>query len=216
MTVPRSSSLVRAFGTDVLGHDVLEMITPFIIRCDVRSRRTSGHLTQLINNGDSPMKRRIIFVLALLCAAVASLHNVHAETLTVTNANDDGPGSLRWEIRNARSGDTIIFSVRGNIRIRSQLNIHQSISIEGPGRDKLAVDAFNGHLRTLRVFFVSGNPTALEPFNVTISGLTIKEGTVMPDSTGGFGAGIYNDNANLTVNDLDLRRQLCCLRRWHL
>jgi len=39
------------------------------------------------------MKTRLLFLIALLCVAVASLQNVHAERLTVINNGDDGGGT---------------------------------------------------------------------------------------------------------------------------
>src|SRR5439155_7445323 len=95
---------------------------------------------------------RLLF--ALLCAAIASLQNVHAMTLIVFNNSDDGPSSLRAEIREARSGDTIIFEVRGAIYISSQLVISQSITISGPGGN-LLVAGNRARLDMGRIFFVS-------------------------------------------------------------
>jgi len=46
-----------------------------------------------------------------------------AATLTVTNTNDTGAGSLRGEILAASSGDTINFSVSGTITLSSALPV---------------------------------------------------------------------------------------------
>ena len=54
--------------------------------------------------------------LALLYAAVIP---VHATTITVTNTNDSGPGSLRQALANANDGDTINFAVTGTIGLTS-------------------------------------------------------------------------------------------------
>src|SRR5262249_2843461 len=57
-------------------------------------------------------------------------------TLTVTNALDRGPGSLRDKITNAKDGDTIVFAPGLNgqtITLTSdQLTINKSLDIEGP------------------------------------------------------------------------------------
>ena len=58
------------------------------------------------------MKRRIGFVIALLCVAVASLQNVHAETLTVPNNGDDGGGT-----------DDLLLNIGPNVNVsREHLN----------------------------------------------------------------------------------------------
>ena len=49
-------------------------------------------------------------ILALLGGMFGVVPAVHASTLTVTNTNDSGVGSLRQAITNAVSGDTIIFN----------------------------------------------------------------------------------------------------------
>src|SRR5713226_8317650 len=64
-------------------------------------------------------------------------------TLTVTNPADSGDGSLRAAIAAAQSGDQIIFDTSLNgktITLTSgELAIAQSLDIEGPGADKLAI-----------------------------------------------------------------------------
>ncbi len=62
----------------------------------------------------------------------------------------------------------------------------KSITISGPGAENLAV---NGNAKS-RVFHIASGET------VTISGLTIINGY-----TAGFGGGIHNDHAALTLND---------------
>ena len=48
----------------------------------------------------------------LFCAVVIHLQ---ATTITVTNTNDSGPGSLRQALANANNGDTINFAVTRTI-----------------------------------------------------------------------------------------------------
>src|SRR6516162_719475 len=64
-------------------------------------------------------------------------------TLTVTNTNDKGPGSLRATITHASSGDTIVFDpgLSGQtITLTSdQLTINKNLDIEGPGACLLAI-----------------------------------------------------------------------------
>ena len=50
------------------------------------------------------MGRATRFAIGLLLCAVAL--PAHAATITVTNTNDSGPGSLRQALANANNGDT--------------------------------------------------------------------------------------------------------------
>ena len=129
-----------------------------------------------------------IAVVLLYATAVLA----HAGTLTVTNTNDSGPGSLRQALADANDGDTIGFAVSGAIGLTSgELLVDKDVTISGPGADNLAVD---GNAKN-RVFHITTGRT------VVISGLTIRNGFVTGDFPDGIGAGIYNDHATLTVDD---------------
>jgi len=52
----------------------------------------------------------------LFCASAVP---VDATTITVTNTNDKGPGSLRQALTTANDGDTINFAVTGTIILTS-------------------------------------------------------------------------------------------------
>ena len=70
-------------------------------------------------------------VAMLFFAAVIPLR---ADTITVTNTNDSGPGSLRQALAEANDGDTITFAVTGTIGLTSgELLVAKSITISGPG-----------------------------------------------------------------------------------
>ncbi len=109
-------------------------------------------------------------------------------TLVVSNNDDSGTGSLRQAIADAASGDTIAFahSLRGQtITLTSgELDITQSIAIDGLGANQLAVSGGGNS----EVFNVSSGTT------VTISGLTITGGSANQ------GGGISNAG-NLTLDD---------------
>jgi len=115
-----------------------------------------------------------------------------ATTITVTNTNDSGPGSLRQALADANDGDTINFdgSLKGQtIALTSgELVIDKSITITGPGSDQLAV-GLNIPQYHFRVFHVMASPT------VTIEGLTIGPSLFF------YGCGILNDQATLTINN---------------
>jgi hypothetical protein len=91
-------------------------------------------------------------------------------TFTVTNLLDTGPGTLRAAVSaaNANPGaDVINFATTGTIALTSgQLDVTDSLDIEGPGAKQLAVSG-NG---ASRVFDISAGVT------VTIAGMTMTDG----------------------------------------
>ena len=93
--------------------------------------------------------------------------STQAATITVTNTNDNGPGSLRQAVADAVDGDTINFSSSLNgqtITLTSgELLVDKNVAISGPGANTLAVDANHAS----RVFYIASGK------NVTISGLSI-------------------------------------------
>src|SRR5436309_15502776 len=128
------------------------------------------------------MKNR--FTLAIKPAVIATALlfitaiPAYATTIFVTNTNDSGPGSLRDALATANVGDTIdATGVSGTILLTSgELQITQSVTINGPGAGTLAVDGN----ATFRVF---DNVIFL---NVTISGFTITNGLGGIINTGGL------------------------------
>jgi hypothetical protein len=112
----------------------------------------------------------------VLAVAVPSF----AKTLTVSNTNDSGPGSLRDTIAVANAGDTIEFGVTGTINLTSDsLTLDKNLTIKGPGAAQLAISS-GGNFRVLII--PSGT--------IAISGLTIQKGEVITSPF--FGAGILN------------------------
>jgi hypothetical protein len=108
-------------------------------------------------------------------------------TITVTNTNDNGAGSLRQALVDANDGDTIdATGISGVITLTTgELLVDKSVTINGAGTDLLAVDGNDGS----RVFRIASGET------VIISGLTIRNGH--DDTTGG---GIDNESgATLTI-----------------
>lgn len=114
----------------------------------------------------------------------------HAATFTVTNTNSAGPGSLRQAIADANNHayvkDTIVFAsgVSGTINLTSgsgpqhgALTISDPVVIEGPGPDKLAINA-NGN-DAFRVFQVEYGTT-----DTIISGLTLSNGRTGVNGSG--------------------------------
>ena len=146
------------------------------------------------------VKPRILFLITLLCAAIASVQSVHAATITVTNTADSGAGSLREALAEANDADTIVFNLTypATILLTSgHLVVDKSVTIRGPGADQLKVQRSTaGGTPNFRIFHISSGKT------VTISGLTITNGNVANDGNGG--GGIHNDHATLTVSNCTL------------
>jgi hypothetical protein len=122
-------------------------------------------------------------------------------TLTVTNTNDKGPGSLRDTITNAKGGDTIIFAPAldgQTITLTSdQLTVNNSLDIEGPGPGRLTISG-NG---TNRIFAIN------EGLTVTIDGVTLAQGRAVgglgnPNGSGGGGALLNAGSVVKLGNDL--------------
>jgi hypothetical protein len=108
-----------------------------------------------------------------------------AATLTVTNAADSGPGTLRQLITSALAGDTINFAVTGTVTLTSgQLSIGKNLTLSGPGPSLLTLSGNNAS----RIFQVTAG-------TVTLSGLTLTRGR-----TTGAGGAILNSGGTLTVS----------------
>jgi hypothetical protein len=106
-------------------------------------------------------------------------------TITVTNTDDSGRGSLRQAIADAIAGDTIICRVTGTITLTSgQLVIDKSLTIQGPGASLLSISGNNAS----RVFIINKGVTA------TLDRMAIRNGYEND------GAGIVNDGI-LTVSN---------------
>jgi Right handed beta helix region len=123
--------------------------------------------------------RLLVVSVVLFCATIMP---ARASTITVTNTNDNGPGSLRQALMIAHDGDTIRLAVTGTITLTSGgLPVNKSLTISGPGKDQLSIDGNQASL----VFGIFPDKTA------TISGLTIRNGQ----------AGILNEHGTLTVSN---------------
>ena len=131
---------------------------------------------------------RILFTTCLSALCLIAL-STQAATITVTNTNDSGPGSLRQALADANNEDTINFdpSLNGQtITLTSgELVVNKIMSIYGPGPNNLAIDANH----TSRVFHVTSGASA------GISRLSIINGS----ASDLYGGGIYNDHSTLSV-----------------
>ena len=118
---------------------------------------------------------------------------------TVNTLDESGTGSMRQAIldANANAGeDTILFQreLKGTITLTSgQLAVTDSVVIEGPGANVLAISSNNAS----RIFKI--NPGAIG--TVAINGLTLKEGN---DVSGEGGGAVIIDSGTVTINNCTL------------
>ena len=106
---------------------------------------------------------------------LAAVAPVQAATLTVTNTNDSGPGSLREAIASANGtaeADTIQFvaGISGQITLTTgQLVIASDLEIRGPGARLVTVSGNDAS----RVFLVQAGATATISGPVSYTHLTL-------------------------------------------
>lgn len=134
--------------------------------------------------------KAVFFVSSLLI-----INSSMAATLTVTNLNDSGAGSLRQAISDAVSGDRITFDVSGTIFVSSRMHITKSLSLIGPRSGFINISG-DGNTR---IFHLHSGLT------VTMRGLTIRDGFSDFDSTGDVGGAIEN-YGDLTLLNMTLER----------
>src|SRR6476660_9346049 len=87
---------------------------------------------------------RVLVCLGLFCATGMP---AYATTITVTNTNDSGPGSLRQALADVQNGDTIVFKLSGAATIplmSGELVINRNIVINGPGANLLTIARAQG------------------------------------------------------------------------
>ncbi len=126
----------------------------------------------------------------LLAAAPANA------ALTVANTNDSGAGSLRQAIAEAGPGETINVPAGDYQLTSAELEIHRSVTIAGAGSATTTIRSIGPY----RDFIIG--PTGMEILNVTISGVTIRDGRAFEASAAG--AGVLAINTNLTLRDARL------------
>lgn len=111
--------------------------------------------------------------------------------ITVTDASDSGPGTLRQAIADAAVGEEIQFGITGTISIDSELAIGQDLTITGPGAANLTVER-NGESGDFRIFNITAG-------TVVISGITMLNGNLTGANKG---AGVLIAiGATLSIND---------------
>ncbi len=134
---------------------------------------------------------------------------VHLQPRMVTTSGDSGEGSLRQVLTESAPGDVIAFAadIRGTIVVTSELVLDRSITIEGPGRDLLAL----GDGRGSRVLNVGAVTAVIEGITITegsadtggailnLGSLTLIDTAVTKSVATGNGGGIFNDGGSLRL-----------------
>jgi hypothetical protein len=117
----------------------------------------------------------------------------------VSNADDNGAGSLRAAMAAALAGDRIsfdsgFFSSMRTINLETALpTINQTLAIEGPGANRLTVQRAYDATSDFRIFDISGGHAG-----VSLSGMTLSNGRV-PD-----GGGAIRSSSPLTLSDMNI------------
>ncbi|MDB6073945.1 MAG: putative calcium-binding protein, partial [Verrucomicrobiaceae bacterium] len=138
-------------------------------------------------------------VLACLCTA----STVSATTRHVTTTADSGAGSLRAAVTASASGDTVDFvglATPATITLTTgQIEITQSLTISGPGADKLTVSGNNAS----RIFLVNDGNGAVNN-TVAISGITFTGGNGVGENNPGLSDGTNQGGAISCYENLTL------------
>lgn len=143
---------------------------------------------------------RCLFIFLWMALLIGLPAAIQAADFTVTTLADesdgscsDGDCSLRDAIDLSPAGSNIQFGVAGTIALNAPLVINKSLTLSGPGADRLMLDGQNA-VRVLTISAAHGS-------QVSLSGLTIANG----NSGNWFGGNIYNNNileggSTLTIN----------------
>ena len=129
------------------------------------------------------------FFLASVVTTVITVS--HASTITVTNTNDSGAGSLRQALTNALDGDIITFDVMGVIVVSAPLDISKNVTIHGPGANLLAIDG-------------NGTTIVFEDLNYSINTVEITGLEIRNGFSGAYGAGFSCLGVTLTIKYCDI------------
>jgi hypothetical protein len=144
----------------------------------------------------------VVAFIASLVFTVTSVTPVGADTLSVTNVNDSGPGSLRQAVTDANNsvgGDVITFALGSGPHTitltTGELLITSNININGPLNDPLTISGSS----TSRVFRIDGG-------TVNIDHLTITQGkpSVAPADNTGRGGGLFVSGGTVTLTSVTI------------
>jgi hypothetical protein len=167
---------------------------------------------------------QLVAARTMFCAALAAaaFPCAQAATITVTNTDDSGPGSLRAALAAANDGDTIDATrVSGTIILTNgQLLVSNSVTIAGPGANQLTISGNDAQ----RVLFINpGAPGATSPPSgpfptVNISGVTLAYGNAQGGAGGsgggggggaaGMGGALFINGGEVTLDSVNLSQNV--------
>lgn len=154
-------------------------------------------------------------IILLFCLIATS--NLFANTITVTNTNDAGAGSLRQAVINAISGDTIDFDIMmistgsDTIKLASEISYNKSLVINGihTSYDTLFISGEN----SCRIFNITGGNSTLNRLTL-VNGNSINGGAIyaganlqlydcnfLHNYTSGYGGALYKSGGNLVISN---------------
>src|SRR6266550_2360517 len=166
----------------------------------------------------------VFYLPCVIGVLLLSATDMPAATITVTNGNDSGLGSLRHAILDASSGDTINFapSVTTVTLTSGELVIDKDLIITGPGANRLTVTTKPPDFVSFRVFNISSSTatvsisesTSSDGFTqegpggggilsagvLTLTGCTISDNFTSAIFGGPLGGGgVMNDHGTMTI-----------------
>jgi len=137
----------------------------------------------------------VLLIIGLLAAAQVA----RADNHVVTNANDDGDGSLRQAIADATDGDTITFAGDYTIYLNNPLTITNRLTIDGSGHTvTVSGDSGDDGSPNVRIFYIGSSGVVTLTYLSIVSGTTPNGDWTCPTYCGG---GIYNDGGMLTIEN---------------
>jgi hypothetical protein len=165
---------------------------------------------------------QLVAARTMFCAALAgaAFPCAQAATMSVTNTEDSGPGSLRAALAAANDGDTVdATGVSGTITLTNgQLLVSNSVTIAGPGASLLTISGND----TDRILFINpGAPGATSPPSgpfptVNISGVTLAHGNAQGGAGGpgggggaaGMGGALFINGGDVTLDSVNLSQNV--------
>ncbi len=160
------------------------------------------------------MRRSITVAIGVLLFCALVIH-LEAATITVTNTNDSGPGSLRQALTVAHDGDSITFAVSGTITLTSGgLVVVRNVTISGPGANQLPID---GNQATFVIGVIPHRTVSISGLSITNGqyGIWNQQGTLSVSNcvlSGNSSAGLYNDASEASTGKLCLCSEM---REWN-
>jgi sugar lactone lactonase YvrE len=156
-----------------------------------RSRRTLCNLDTIHRIGNSDAGSVMNFRKILAIGVISCLFplSASAANLTVTNAADDGSGSLRQTMIGAAPGDVILFdaavftALSHTITLVSELPLNKALTIDASGPFSGVTLSGNGSTRLISVGAAG---------NLILKKLTLSGGNSSGSVAAGFGGAIYS------------------------